>query len=735
MLYRQLPFILAADIITATFLLAILFSIAYNPLSFIWFFILVGSTVLRGVFANNHLNHCTDADDYPMRRNFLIAGAAFSGILWGSVLLVLPPNPSLLSASLIGLWLAGLLAGAATTMSMMKQVFFSFAIPASLLFIAFLFLVASEHVVTLGGGFAMYVAFILPIAMSISADFRNAITLKLQNTNLRKKLEADTRRLEEKEAELLTQRRKQAMLQSQKAHIDEKLKAADQDRLLLLDAVQEGIYGTNNTGTITFINQSAVRLLGFEADEIIGRSAAQLIYPLDNGPTNTMQANSAISACYRHGVSVQSVESVFMTKTGRSIPVRFSCEPVKKQGDVIGAVVSFADISRQKEMEFMLIQSQKMEAIGRLTGGVSHDFNNLLTVIMGNLQFLQKQLTANEKVTTLLNKVMNAAKSGAELNNRLLSFSREQALETNPVDIGEMLTEIHEFLGRILGEEITLEVKNLDSECIAMTDRTQLENAILNLCVNAKDAMPNGGRLLISAKKVRHAESFIGHEISEKEKDYIELSITDNGIGIPLQMQKQIFEPFFTTKEKNQGTGLGLSTVYGFMRQSGGNITVSSREGEGATFKLYIPVGTEAVKAHRALPEPIANDDKYHGTILVVEDDDNVREVASQMLINAGFEVITANDGPSGLRLFQENPEVDLVFSDVIMPGGMTGVEMAEEILKLSPNKPILLTTGYTEKALKDRILEFSSIVCVAKPYDTNELPKYVNSMMRQGSL
>jgi signal transduction histidine kinase len=201
----------------------------------------------------------------------------------------------------------------------------------------------------------------------------------------------------------------------------------------------------------------------------------------------------------------------------------------------------------------MLIQSEKMEAIGRLTGGVAHDFTNFLTVIMGNFQFLQRQLVVNEDAITLINKIMNASKSGAELNNRLLSFSREQALVTAPVDIGDMLTEMYEFLDRILGEDIDLSINLEDTDCVAITDRTQLENGILNLCVNAKDAMPKGGKLVITAKKVRLAGSHLGHDSSQDLQDYVELTIIDNSTGIPLDIHKKIFEPFFTTKKKEPG--------------------------------------------------------------------------------------------------------------------------------------------------------------------------------------
>lgn len=735
MLYRQLTFILLADFATGTFLFFILFFTAYNPWSVLWYVALVAVTGVRVVIAHRHRTQCNTPAHNTRRYLFVTLGAGVSGLLWGSVFFVLPTEPTFLQVSLVGLWLAGLLAGAATTMAVIKRVFFAFAIPSSLILFGYLAARAPEYLITLGGGFATYLVFLSPIAMRISSDFVYSIGLKLENRRMQEKLRNEQARLQAKEDELMLQRRKQATLQSQKAHTDAKLKAADEDRLLLLDAVQEGIFGVNSLGAVTFINQSALKTLGFSEDDVIGRSAAMLINSTHARSDKITQANKAISNCFLRGVSAQGVESIFTSKEARSIPVRFSCEPIRKLGNVIGAVVSFVDISKQKEMEFMLIQSQKMEAIGRLTGGVSHDFNNLLTVIMGNLQFLQRNLNEDDKNITLVNKIMNAAKSGAELNNRLLSFSREQSLEASPTDIREMILEMAEFLDRILGEEIELSLQLMDDECVVMTDRTQLENAILNLCVNAKDAMPHGGKLSITATTTRLAKSFVGHQTSDDVLDYVEIEVTDNGTGIPENIQKQIFEPFFTTKEKHQGTGLGLSTVYGFLRQSGGNITVHSRMGEGTTFHLYLPMVAEPVRAQQELPVAVDPDATYAGTILVVEDNANVRDVACQMLTNAGYDVISAENGPMGLKMFEQNPDVDLVFSDVIMPGGMTGIDMAEKILEIRPDKPILLTTGYTEKALKDRILEFKNIVCVAKPYDTNELPKYVHSMMQKGFL
>ncbi len=734
MLWAHLPLIFLADIAAGSFLLLLLVTTAYNPLSFVWYGVLVVTTTIRALYTYIHNQRPPIEHNYNSDWQFLMVGAFLSGCIWGSSAFVLPENPSFVTVGIISLWLAGLLAGAATTMSVLREVFFCYVIPVTCLYVSYIYLNITENQIPLGGGYILFVAFIIPIAMRIAGDFRHSIRLTLQNRNLQEKLKADASSLLDKEAELTAQRKRQATLQTQKAHVDEKLKAADEDRLLLLDAVQEGIFGISNVGSITFINKSALDLLDYEEDEVLSMSATALICPVQESTDSITHANKAILTSYLIGRPAELVDSAFTKKDGKLMPVRFSSEPVEKEGKIIGAVVSFTDTSKQKEMENMLIQSQKMEAIGRLTGGVSHDFNNLLTVIMGNLQFLQKRLSGDENSSTLINKIMNAAKNGAELNNRLLSFSREQALITAPIDIGAALTEMHEFLDRILGEDIDLSLNLGDEECIAITDRNQLENGILNLCVNAKDAMPNGGKLSISVKTVRLAGSHLGHESSNELQDYVELTVTDSGTGIPLDIQKKIFEPFFTTKEKNQGTGLGLSTVYGFLRQSGGNITVDSMLGQGTTFRLFLPKSGE--KTVMSEPINIVRSKKadYKGRILVVEDDESVRDVASHMLQNVGFEVITAHNGSSGLREYKTNPDIDLVFSDVIMPGGMTGVELATKILELSPDLPILLATGYAEKKLKDELSKHKNVVLVAKPYDTNELPDLINSMMLQNA-
>ncbi len=728
--FRHLPLIFLSDIVVGTYLAIALFMSTGSPRVFIWCAMLVSVTLTRGVLVYRHHRHPKLMSTLESRWRFLLYGGAISGVIWGSAWFTLPANPSFIQMGMVVLWICGVVAGAAASLSILKTLFAFFSVPPVLITTVSLVASGSDISLTLAGAFLCYIAFIVPLGLHIGKDLNKGIVLQLQNVSLKSKLVRDEDKLKRKEGELTQRRTREQELLMKNESADRKLQAAAEERLLLLDSIEEGIYGINSIGKITFINPSALNLLNYREDEVLGDKAQRLVRRRGGDIEVFIKSTTAISQCYLDGKSMTGMHSEFVGKDGLVLPVRFSCWPIVKESKVIGAVICFSDISRQREMEALLSQSQKMEAIGRITGGVSHDFNNLLTVIMGNIQFLKRN--AEGRDVDLLNKVMIAARNGAELVNRLLGFSREQALKLAPESINELLLDYRSFLQRILGEEITLEL-DLDNEvCIGMTDRVQLENALLNLCVNAKDAMPDGGRLAISLRKVKSLWYLNAEEGAPRSEECIELKVEDTGIGMSQETQSHVFEPFFTTKKRDEGTGLGLSMVYGFLRQSGGNITVDSKIGVGTTFKLFLPLANkDSVKSTKSLTE-VKNlpQVKYQGTILVVEDDDNVRSVAAHMLVDAGFEVVTARDGNSGLKQFIDHPEIDLVFSDIVMPGGMNGIEMAKRILSRNPNAPILLVTGYTENAIKNGIPKLDNVVCVPKPYDTNELPKVVHSLI-----
>lgn len=724
-LFKHLPLILLADIAAGTYLFIVLCLTISGPLSVLWYSGLMSVCLLRGYVLYRYKVNPRFLGNLNSRLGFLNIGVFFSGAIWGSAWFLLPADPNYLLMGLILLWQCGVLAGAAASLTILKKSFFIFIMPPVLFTLGFLIFANTNASFVLAGAFISYIAFIVPLGMHIGRDLNTGIFLQLTNTELEANLKLQRETLKQKEFEINNQKARELDLLTEKKYADKRLQAAADERLLLLDAIEEGIFGINSIGKITFINSSACRLLQLDEEEVLGINASRLIRRRGGDIDLFTKCFIAITKCYQEGESTSGMQGDFVGKDNVVLPVRFSCWPILKEQKIVGAVVSFSDISKQKEMESLLIQSQKMDAIGRITGGVSHDFNNLLTVIMCNLQFIQSRVKEDEDTVELVNKIMSAAKSGAELVRQLLSFSSELDLQTTSVDINDLMFNIRGFLTRVLGEDITLTLNPAKKSCVGLTDKTQLQNAIFNLCVNARDAMPNGGNLSISVDRV--SPTWVS---PNDPREYIEIKIEDTGSGISPDVQKRIFEPFFTTKGKNKGTGLGLSMVYGFLKQTGDNVTVDSTPNAGTTFRLYIPKSVEKSPAKPVLKLVNTTPVKYHGTVLVVEDDDDVRSVAVHMLVEAGFEVVTAKNGKAGLEQFMKHPEIDLVFSDIVMPGGMNGIDMAEKILRKKPGALIVLVTGYADKMLKISMSRMKNVVCIPKPYDTNEIPKIVYSLI-----
>lgn len=735
-LYGQLPLILLADIVAGFFLFAVLFSQSGESGALFWLVVLLTTTIARAVFVTFQSRTRLNFDNMQGRWIFLVTGAFLSGLIWGNAWIMLPAEMDFLQLLMIAAWLAGMQAGAASTMVLIREVFLAYTIPSFLCFMLYSILYASEFRLQIVGGYTMYLCFILPIAWRIGKEFNHSIELRLKNSVLRNSLEMKARNLLEKEEQLEQEIRKGAALRTEKANVAELLREETDQRLLILDSVSEGVMGLDNYGNVTFVNASALEMLKYAENEVLGRPLFNLIGDQPDKEYQGEDAKAAITKSYIQGSDIRHVEGILKTKDNNTVPIRLSSTPIKRDEEVLGAVISFVNITDQREMQAMLLQSQKMEAIGRLTGGVAHDFNNLLTVLLGNLQFLKKRLADDEKLSNILSRLIDTAKRGGDLNNRLLSFSSEQTLKNEIVMIDDLLDDMHEFLRRILNENIDLQIILPDTDLAVLTDRTQLQNAILNICVNARDAMPDGGVLKIDSSMKRLEKSFVTGEDKFGEADYAVITITDSGMGIPAELQKKIFEPFFTTKAKEKGTGLGLATVYGFIRQCGGNITVQSREGEWTRFNIYLPLADTVTRKNELDKVASEEEHQFDGTVMIVEDDAVVREVAIETLKSCGFDIITASNGEEGLRMFSEHPEIRLVFSDVVMPGNINGIEMAETMIEQRPGTPIILVTGYTDKALKNRILDDAgNVVILAKPYDTEMLPGLIHKLfMRNAS-
>jgi PAS domain S-box-containing protein len=429
------------------------------------------------------------------------------------------------------------------------------------------------------------------------------------------------------------------------------------------------------------------------------------------------------------------------------------------KGEIEQLIVQVSDITDRKLINQRLQKVQKMEAVGQLTGGLAHDFNNLLTIIIGNLQLASGGAGSDERSEKRLGEALDAARRGADLTRQLLAFSRQQELQPRDVGVNGLVTGLQTLLSRTIGENIDLKVVTMEGDPRALIDPTQLESSILNLAINARDAMPNGGRLTIETQPVHLDRFYADRQPDVVPGHYVMIAVSDSGVGMSADLLERIFQPFFTTKEAGKGTGLGLSMVYGFIKQSGGHISVYSEAGHGTSVKMYLPrhaashesayvapvpalsasYVAETVQAppvaHTAQPEAIAPGPASvagrRPKILVVEDQEAVRAVACGFLEDFGYDVIEAGDGFDALAKLQENPDVDLMFSDVVMPGGMNGFDLAQAAQSLRSDLKVVHTSGYPKGAMVHQDEpRFKEGFIIMKPYRREDLQKIIRDAL-----
>ncbi|MEY4642101.1 MAG: hypothetical protein RLZZ227_2095 [Pseudomonadota bacterium] len=388
-----------------------------------------------------------------------------------------------------------------------------------------------------------------------------------------------------------------------------------------------------------------------------------------------------------------------------------------------------ADISERVKLVEHLQQNQRIESIGKLTGGLAHDFNNLLTVILGNGELLGNLCADDATRRKLADNICSSALKGAELTQRLLAFARRQELEPAAVNVNTLVTTMEGLLMRTLGEHISMKIVASPGLATALADRNQLESAILNLCINSRDAMPQGGEICIETFNITltgQNESILGDVIPG---DYVAIRVSDNGCGIEQDVLPLVFEPFFTTKERGKGTGLGLSTVFGFMRQSNGNVSIESSPDWGTRVTLYLPVTQQQEKSEASISKRQTYADGNE-TILLVEDDISVRNFSSHFLQSLGYTVVVAENGVKALKILSSRSDIDLLFTDIIMPGGIDGAELAQRALAQRPDLPVLYTSGYTDDALlKQGMLDIEKNF-VAKPYSLTRMAARVRETL-----
>jgi len=487
------------------------------------------------------------------------------------------------------------------------------------------------------------------------------------------------------------------------------------DRETILESMRDGVYALDPDFRIVYVNASAETILDHPREELVGRVIWE-VFPT----SEKTAAAAAITRSMEHRISEQ------LTYHSEILD-RWLDLTVTPSG--VGVTVFLRDITEIRSMSERLAQSQRLEAVGQLTGGIAHDFNNLLTVVLGGADALADDTSLSGETHEMAQMIATAAERGGELTHRLLAFARRQPLEPRSINLAERLRGLEALLERTLGEHIALVMSSPEGEFLAEVDPGQYDNALLNLAINARDAMPKGGTLAIEVATATFDETYVTAHAEVLPGTYIVTAVTDSGGGIPQEDLGRLFDPFFTTKEMGQGSGLGLAMVWGFVKQSGGHVTVYSEVGHGSSFKIYLPAATSpaapATPATPPLTELVGT-----GNILLAEDDALVRQFATDKLRSRGYEVVEAGSGPEALEALDSMDRVDLLFTDVIMPGGMTGRELADAVLERRPGTPVLYSSGYTENVVLHNGRLDQGVQLLTKPYSALQLLQRVNELI-----
>ena len=493
-----------------------------------------------------------------------------------------------------------------------------------------------------------------------------------------------------------------------------------------VNSALDGILVVDSGGTKILQNQRMNELLKIPPQIVQDPDDAHQVQFVKTVVKNPIQFEEKVNHLNSHPEEVDRDEVELIDGT---ILERYSY-PVRDQAlKLHGRIWTFRDITERRQLEEQFRQAQKMEAIGQLTGGIAHDFNNLLTVILGCSEVIGEEAKDNPRFRKMAEMILGAAQRGAELTHRMLAFARRQALQPRPVDVNRLLVEMQSFLRRTLSADIELNVIQGGADCEALVDPTQLESAVLNLCVNARDAMPGGGRLTIETDNTVLDADYAAENPDVTPGQYIMIAVSDTGCGISSKNLSRVFDPFFTTKEVGKGTGLGLSMVYGFAKQSLGHIKIYTELGHGTSVKLYLP-RTEG-KSEQSSESPTTFADlRGSEVILLVEDDAPLREFAKSELVNLGYQVLEAENGKDALKIVAERADIDLLFTDIVMPGGMNGRELGLEALRLNPKLKVLYSSGYAENAILHEGLLDKDVQFLGKPYARRELATRIRGIL-----
>jgi len=495
---------------------------------------------------------------------------------------------------------------------------------------------------------------------------------------------------------------------------------------LIIDSSEDAIIGKGVDGIITSWNKGAERIYGYTPEEVVGKHISLL------APSDRPDEISEILQKIARGESIEHCESVRVTKDGRHLDVSISVSPLRDaKGDVIGASAIARDITAQKRTEDQLHQSQKMEAIGRLAGGVAHDFNNILGIINACTEFLRDRIesaaeSSIAESSTYVENIKKAIERGSALTRQLLAFSRSSAIKPRILDLNERLKEVSKLLRPLMGDDVEVLIVSRSPSAVVEADPGQLDQIVVNLAVNARDAMPRGGKFILETGTAKFDEAFAEQHQAMPAGKYVLLAISDTGNGMDEATVSRIFEPFFTTKEAGKGTGLGLATVYGIVKQSAGHILVYSEPGHGTTFKIYLPSAEHKIGLASKSEAENVGPKRQGATILLVEDDEIMRSLTKKVLEEHGYTVVEANDGES----VQSHPgPIDLVLTDVVMRR-VSGPELVERLATSHPAMKVVYMSGYTGELIAEREVLKRGVALLEKPFTRTALLNTIHTAL-----
>ncbi len=515
----------------------------------------------------------------------------------------------------------------------------------------------------------------------------------------------------------------EARERAERKKAEEALRASEQRTRALMENAKDAILVTNIQGIVVEVNRAGEELFGRPRAEFAGCHFFDLLVA-DEREKARLRFEVILA-----GGAPGGQETIAMTADGRAVPIEISGSLVEIGGERLMLAI-VRDVSERKQLEEQFRQAQKMEAVGRLAGGVAHDFNNLLTVILGYSDVVNNQLPAEHPLRQEIEQIRKAGERAAALTQQLLAFSRTQVLLPQLIDVREVVTDIHKMLRRVIGEDVDL-LMVCDRETGRIkADPGQLEQVLMNLAVNARDAMPGGGKLTIETRNAAFGEADAREHVTAQPGSYVLIAVSDTGAGMDAETKTHIFEPFFTTKEKGKGTGLGLATVYGIVKQSGGFIQVSSEPGHGTAFKIYLPRVEEEFGSHRRPLPPAIGSARGTETILLLEEEEGLRRLARDVLENHGYTVIETPGWQSALELAaQHRGPIDLLLADAVMPD-TSGVEIVPRLSALRPGIKILSMSGEANDAVLRRSLTEAGVGVLQKPFAPGDLARRVRQLL-----